>query len=200
MGKRILAARSEKVSAIQLRNPETINGDGWRDLSNTIGKVSEWPIWIDDSASLTLAQLIAKATLCVKRDGIRTFIVDYVRLITKAPGRELCERIANIADALRQFAKREHVAVVLLSQLRKASKGYENDLPTTADIKETGDIESHSHVVVLIHLPVLGDQSFDPEGQRIIIGKNRNGYLGAIRVKLDERSLQFVECQDVGRR
>jgi replicative DNA helicase len=160
LGKRILAARSEKVSAIQLRNPETINGDGWRDLSNTIGKVSEWPIWIDDSASLTLAQLIAKATLCVKRDGIRTFIV----------------------------------------QLRKASKGYENDLPTTADIKETGDIESHSHVVVLIHLPVLGDQSFDPEGQRIIIGKNRNGYLGAIRVKLDERSLQFVECQDVGRR
>jgi len=175
IGKRILAARSGKVPAIQLRNPQSIANDGWRDLAQTSGEVSEWPIWIDDSASLTLAQLIAKATLYVKRHGIRTFIVDYVRLVTKAPGRELCERIANIADALRQFAKREHVAVVLLSQLRKASKGYENDPPTTADIKETGDIESHLHVVLLIHLPVAEDQSIDPEGQRLILGKNRKG-------------------------
>jgi replicative DNA helicase len=200
IGKRILAARSEKVSAIQLRNPQSINSDGWLDLAQAAGEVGEQPIWIDDSPSLTLTQLIAKATLYVKRYGIRTFIVDYVRLITKAPGHELSERIANIADALRQFAKREHVAVVLLSQLRKAAKGYENDPPTTADIKETGDIESHSHVVVLIHLPVLEDQSIDPEGQQIIIGKNRNGYLGAIRVKLDERSLQFFECQDLKQR
>jgi replicative DNA helicase len=190
IGKRILAAKS-KFAATQLRNPQCIRREEWLSLASAAGDISNCPIWIDDSPSLTITELLAKARLHIRRNGVKLLVVDYLRLV-EAPGRELRERVGFIANAMRQLAKTERVAVVLLSQLRRPQGGA-NDYPTMLDLKESGDIEAHSHVVLLPYLPTSENGAAEPERQLLIIGKNRNGAPGSLPVYFDERRLQFME-------
>jgi len=116
-------------------------------------------------------------------------VVDYLRLVD-APGRELRERVGQVANALREMAKSEKIGVVMLSQLRRPEGGM-NSRPTMLDLKESGDIENHSHVVLLPFLPVGDDGGPRPEEQLLIIGKN--GRIGSLPVYFDEKRLQFCE-------
>ena len=136
-------------------------------------------------------ELLASARLFIRRHGVKLIVVDYLRLVD-APGRDLRERVGNVADALRQLAKTERIGVVLLSQLRRPEGGI-NARPTMLDLKESGDIEAHSHVVLLPYLPVADDGKPIPEEQLLIIGKNRNGGVGSLPVYFDENRLQFME-------
>lgn len=190
IGKRFLAAKSA-VSATQIRNPRTIKPDRWRDLATAAAELVAWPVYVDSRPSLKIEQLLASARLFIRRHGVKLIIVDYLRLI-EAPGRDLRERVGNIVDALRQLAKNERIGVVLLSQLRRPEGGI-NSRPSMVDLKESGDIEAHSHVVLLPYLPVGEDGTPLPEEQLLIIGKNRNGAIGSLPTYFDERRLQFRE-------
>ena len=190
IGKRFLAAKSS-VPAMQIRNPQTIRHDRWSDLLEAAAEVAGCPIWIDDRPSLKIQELLASARLYIRRHGVKLIVVDYLRLVD-APGRELRDRVGYVANALRQLAKSERVGVVLLSQLRRPEGGM-NARPSMLDLKESGDIEAHSHVVLLPYLPVGDDGRPNPEDELLIIGKNRNGGVGALPVCFDERRLQFLE-------
>jgi replicative DNA helicase len=119
----------------------------------------------------------------------------------RAEAREIRERVGKVADALRQLAKVERIPVVLLSQLRRPQNV--NDVPTMIDLKESGDIEAHAHVVLLLHIPTGPDGK--PTGEdTIIIGKNRNGARGPVPVTFSPHKLRFYprsmerEYQPVG--
>jgi replicative DNA helicase len=188
LGKRILAAKSH-FSATQLRNPQCIKRDQWPAIAQAAANIAECPIWIDDSPSLTVIELLAKARLHIRKHKVKLIVVDYLRLI-EAPGKELRERVGFVANAMRQLAKTEKVGVVLLSQLRRPHGGT-NDYPTMLDLKESGDIEAHSHVVLLPYLPTGENGAAEPERKLLIIGKNRNGSPGHLPVYFDEKRLQF---------
>src|SRR5882724_9794748 len=190
IGKRFLAAKSS-ISAMQIRNPQTIKQERWSDLAAAAAEIAECPIFIDDRGSLKLQELLASARLFIRRHRVKLIVVDYLRLVD-APGRDLRERVGNVADALRQLAKTERIGVVLLSQLRRPEGGI-NAKPTMLDLKESGDIEAHSHVVLLPYIPVADDGRPIPEEQLLIIGKNRNGSVGSLPVYFDEKRLQFME-------
>ena len=78
--------------------------------------------------------------------------------------------MAYAANALRELAKTEKIGVVLLSQLRRPEGGI-NAKPTMLDLKESGDIEAHSHVVLLPYLPIANDGGPLPDEQLLIIGE-----------------------------
>jgi replicative DNA helicase len=190
IGKRFLAAWSQ-FSAHQIRNPQLIPKNRWVELAESAAEISELPIYVDDRPSLKIRELIASARLYVRRHGAKLVIIDYLRMV-RAPGRELREQVGNIADACREFAKTEKVGVVLLSQLKRPDGGI-NAKPSMLDLKESGDIEAHSHVVLLPYLPVAEDGKPSPDKQELIIGKNRNGGIGSLPVYLDDKKLQFRE-------
>ncbi len=190
IGKRFLAARS-KIAAFQIRNPQSIKRERWIELAEAAAEVSETPLYIDDRPSLKVQELLASARLYIRRYGVRLIVVDYLRLVESA-GRELRDRVGNVANSLRQLAKSENVAVVQLSQLRRPEGGI-NSRPTMLDLKESGDIEAHSHCVILPYLPVADDGRPIPEEQLLIVGKNRNGGLGSVPVFFDDKRLQFLD-------
>ena len=190
IGKRFLAAGSE-ISAAQIRNPKFIKGDRWVSLASSAAAIAEYPIFIDARSSLKIQELLASARLYIRRHGVKLIVVDYLRLVD-APGRELRDRVGYVANALRQLAKTERIGVVQLSQLRRPEGGI-NSRPTMLDLKESGDIEAHSHVVLLPYLPVGEDGTPVPEEQMLIIGKNRNGGVGSLPVHFNEKRLQFFE-------
>jgi replicative DNA helicase len=197
IGKRFLAAKS-CVPAIQIRNPQMIKQERWKDLIQAAAEISEWPIYVDSRSSVTIQELLASARLFIRREGVKLIIVDYLRLVD-APGRDLRERVGNVANALRQLAKSEHVGVVLLSQLKRPEGGI-NARPSMLDLKESGDIEAHSHVVVLPYLPIGDDGVSIPDEQLLILGKNRNGSSGSLPVYFDEKRLQFFDRASFGNR
>jgi replicative DNA helicase len=128
-------------------------------------------------------------TLPGRRFGCKLIVVDYLRLVD-GPGKELRERVANVADALRQLAKSERVGVVALSQLARPRDRDINAEPTMLDLKESGDLEAHAHVVVLVHMPMKDGQ---PTGEgRLLLGKIRHGSMGPITVTFSRDRLKFL--------
>jgi replicative DNA helicase len=190
ISKRFLCAKSS-FPAMQVRNPQTIRADRWTELVESAASLSELPIYVDSRPSLKIQELLASARLYIRRYKVKLIIVDYLRLVD-APGRELRERVGYVANALRELAKSERIGLVMLSQLRRPEGGM-NSKPTMLDLKESGDIENHSHVVLLPFLPVGDDGGPRPEEQLLIIGKNRNGRIGSLAVYFDEKRLQFRE-------
>lgn len=193
IGKRFLAAEST-LSAIQIRNPQAIKNVRWPELVRAAVEITDCPIYVDDRPSLKVQELLASARLYIRRHGVKLIVVDYLRLV-EGQGRELRDRVGYVANALRQLAKSERIGVVLLSQLRRPEGGI-NARPSMLDLKESGDIEAHSHVVLLPYLPVGEDGRPIPKDELLIIGKNRNGGVGSLPVFFDEKRLQFFDRTD----
>jgi replicative DNA helicase len=187
LGGRFLSNES-RVPASKIRNPRWMRNEDWAAMVNCVSHMENWPLYVDDAPSLTIGALTARARLYIRRHGVKLIVVDYLRLV-QAPGKELRERLGNATDALRQLAKSEKVAVVALSQLRRPEGGI-NSRPTMLDLKESGDIEAHAHVVLLIYMPIESDA---PTGRdEILIGKNRHGPMGSIEVTFSRERLKFL--------
>jgi replicative DNA helicase len=199
MGKRFLSAVTP-VSANKIRHPGHITKDDWPRLATGAAEIAAWPVWFDDSGTISIPELLARARLFITRMKAKLIVVDYLQLV-RAEARDIRERVGKVADALRQLAKVERIPVVLLSQLRRPQNM--NDAPTMIDLKESGDIEAHAHVVLLLHVPTGPDGK--PTGEdTIIIGKNRNGARGPVPVTFSPHKLRFYprsmerEYQPVG--
>jgi replicative DNA helicase len=193
LGKRFLAANATDdtgFSAWTIRNPRLITRDKDRELVEEIAKVADLPIWVDDRGNLKIDQILASARLFIRRHGVQLIVVDYLQLV-QAPGRETRDRVAAVSNALRQLAKSENVAVVQLSQLVRPKNI--NDRPTMLQLKESGDVEAHSHVIVMPYMPVDEKGELAQNDQVLIVAKNRDGSVGEIPVKFDTKRLQFVE-------
>jgi replicative DNA helicase len=186
LGKRFLSAVTD-VSASQIRHPGHIKKDEWSALATGAAEIAEWPVWFDDSGTISVPELLARARLFITRMKTKLVVVDYLQLV-RAEARDIRERVGKVADALRQLAKAERIPVVLLSQLRRPQNV--NDPPTIIDLKESGDIEAHAHLLLLLHAPTAPDGK--PTGEdTIIVAKNRNGAKGPVPVVFSPHKPRF---------
>jgi replicative DNA helicase len=186
LGKRFLSTVTS-VTASKIRHPGHIRKEEWPTLATGAAEIADWPVWFDDSGSISIPELLARARLFITRMNVKLIVVDYLQLV-RADARDIRERVGKVADALRQLAKAERIPVVLLSQLRRPQNV--NDAPTIIDLKESGDIEAHAHVVLLLHVPTAADGK--PTGEdTIIVAKNRNGAKGPVPVTFSPHKLRF---------
>jgi replicative DNA helicase len=186
LGRRLLSTVTT-VSASKIRHPCYIKKEEWPALVSGAAEIADWPVWFDDSGSISIAELLARARLFITRMKAKLIVVDYLQLV-RMDARDIRERVGKVADALRQLAKAERIPVVLLSQLRRPQNV--NDAPTMIDLKESGDIEAHAHVVLLLHVPVAADGK--PMGEdTVIVAKNRNGAKGPVPVTFNPHKLRF---------
>lgn len=193
LGERFLSNES-RVSASRVRNPRYIEGPQWLSLMQCVSTLEQYPLYVDDSNSLSIETLSARAKLYVRRFGCRLVIVDYLRLV-QASGDQIRERVGNVAEGLRQLAKSEDISVLALSQLSRPKDGDINSRPNLLQLKESGDIEASAHTVLLIYMPMSND---DPTGKdEIIIGKSRNGPMGSVPVFFSRDRLKFFSREEV---
>jgi replicative DNA helicase len=194
VGRRLLANHTE-LGANKIRNPNYINDGRWRELVAGVEKIAEWPIFVDDASELNTRQLASRARLYIRRHKVRLIVVDYLMLVDDPEEREARHRARKIANTLRRVAKDETkagnpVSVVLLSQVRRPQDI--NDKPSMIQLKESGDIEAAAHVVLLLYMPL--DEEDRPTGMdEIIVGKNREGFLGSIPVVYSKEKLTFMD-------
>ena len=159
-------------------------------LAQTAKELKEAPLWIDDSASLTILEMRAKARRMASRHKIGLIIIDYLQLLSGTDsrvGRE--QQISEISRGVKAMAKELKVPLLVLSQLNRDSE-RERRKPRLSDLRESGSIEQDADVVMLLSVPKNGSSEQDEYDQpastgremEIIIAKQRNGPIGDIRL------------------
>lgn len=161
--------------------------DDWVKMSKALGRLSEAPIFIDDTPALSIMQIRAKARrLKADNKGLDLIIVDYLQLIT-GHGRfeNRNQEVSYISRSLKGIAKELRVPVIALSQLSRAPEAGKGRDPELSDLRESGAIEQDADVVIFILKPSATDDSGDEYSGKLIefkIAKQRNGPTGPFKL------------------
>ena len=181
----------------------------WEQLDVKIKKLTESPVFIDDTPALSVFEFRAKCRRLVQQHGIRIAIIDYLQLMTwtgdTKGNRE--QEVSNISRSLKAIAKELNIPVIALSQLNRGVEsrtGLQNKRPQLADLRESGAIEQDADIVAFIHRPEYYGFTEDPEDgsslegiAEIIVAKHRNGALDDIRLAFKKHYAKFVELETV---
>jgi replicative DNA helicase len=184
IAQRLLCAES-RVDSHRLRTGR-LSDEEWTRLAAWSSKLVEAPIFIDDTPSLSILEMRAKARRLKAEYGVGLIIVDYLQLVTtheRIDNRE--QEIAKISRSLKALSKELNVPVMACAQLSRAVETRGGDKrPILSDLRESGSIEQDADVVLFLYRPevygVKDEQGNDQEGvAEVIIGKQRNGPLGS---------------------
>jgi replicative DNA helicase len=164
-----------------------LDDDDWPRLTSAVGILAEAPMYIDDSPALTPTELRARARRLARdhEHGLGLIVIDYLQLmqVTGAGRENRATEISEISRSLKALAKELHVPVIALSQLNRSLEQRPNKRPVMSDLRESGAIEQDADVIVFIYRDEVYNSESDDKGTaEIIIGKQRNGPIGTVRL------------------
>ncbi len=195
MGKEQLVQRLlcsvSRVDASRLRTGHLGESD-WPKLTNGAGLLSEAPIFIDDTPSISVLELRAKARRLKAEHDLGLVVVDYLQLMQGRNAENRQQEISEISRSLKALAKELHVPVVALSQLNRSLESRTDKRPMMADLRESGAIEQDADVIMFIYRDAVYceackrrdnscDKGHDKDAE-VIIGKQRNGPIGSVHL------------------
>ena len=178
-----------------------LSSDDRRMLSNALGGLVESRLFIDDTANLSIMELGAKCRRLQAEHGLDLVIVDYLQLMaSKGKVENRTQEISGFSRGLKLLAKELDVPVVALSQLSRATESplRKDARPRLSDLRESGSIEQDADVVCFIYREeVYRPQDKSLEGLAdLIIGKQRNGPTGTVKLAFNRRFTEFDNLAD----
>lgn len=159
------------------------------------------PVYIDDTSSISLLELKAKARKMILKFGIRLAIVDYLQLMTGS-GQNREQEISNLSRGLKAIAKDLNIPIIALSQLNRQAEMRRDKKPQLSDLRDSGAIEQDADICMLIFRPAyynLGTSEIDGadvSSQNLMIinlAKNRNGATGELPLTHNESMTKITE-------
>ena len=202
---RLISLEAE-IEGSALRNGK-LSDEEWVRLHKAVEKLSDAPIFIDDSPGLNIFELRAKCRRLKMQHDIQLIVIDYLQLMSGGgEGKNTGNReqeISAISRALKGMAKELNVPVIALSQLSRAveTRGG-NKRPQLSDLRESGAIEQDADIVSFIYRPEYYGITEDEEGLstknvgEIIIAKHRNGALENVKLKFINQFAKFMNPDD----
>jgi len=171
-----------------------LEGDDWEKLTMAIGALSEAQIYIDDSPSITVADIRAKCRRLQQERGLGMILIDYLQLIHgRGKGDNRQQEVSEISRTLKQIARELNVPVIALSQLSRGVEQRQDKRPMMSDLRESGSIEQDADIVAFLYR----DDYYDKESEKkniieIIIAKQRNGPVGTVELAFLKQFNKFV--------
>lgn len=162
-------------------------------IQNSLGTLSEAPIFIDDTPSPTIIHMRAMARRLQSEHGLDLIVVDYLQLMQPRTGSDsMVQQVTEISRALKALARELNVPVLALSQLSRAVEQRSPQIPRLSDLRDSGSLEQDSDVVMFIYREDREKQETDRKNiVEIHIAKHRNGPLGRIELYFDEKITSF---------
>jgi replicative DNA helicase len=190
---RLLTAEAE-VDAHRVRTGKLEEND-WKKLTDAAGLIAQAPIFIDDTPAISVLEMRAKSRRLQAQQGLDLVIIDYLQLArpsSRAENRQ--QDVSEISRNLKSLAKELNVPVVALSQLSRAVESRGGDKrPLLSDLRESGSLEQDADVVMFIYRPEVYDDSEEEGRADIIIGKQRNGPTGTVRLTFRKEITRFED-------
>jgi replicative DNA helicase len=189
---RLLCAECS-VDMQRLRTGRMEDSD-WSRMTRSLGKLAEAPLFIDDSASITMMEIRAKCRRLKQRHGLGLVIVDYLQLMQ--PTKRFDNRqqeVSEISRSLKLLAKELEVPVIAVSQLSRQTEARSDRRPMLSDLRESGALEQDSDVVLFIYREELYDQESPRKGEAdLILAKHRNGPTDTVAVTFQGQYSRFA--------
>ncbi len=193
LAQRLLCAES-RIDAQNMRRG-FLSQDEWQKLTRAVGPLSEAPLYIDDTATMSVMEVRAKARRLKAERGLEAIFVDYLQLMRgfgRSESRQ--QELSEISRALKALAKELKVPVVALSQLSRAVEKRPDRRPILSDLMESGGIEANADLVMFIYRDAYyNKETEDKNIAEISIAKQRNGPTGLIKLIFLDRFTQFAD-------
>jgi replicative DNA helicase len=197
LAERLIVARSG-VDGYKYKTGQYLDSDEEERIGVAYGDLRACrKLWIDDTPIRTIGQIAANARRHKARHGIGLMILDYVQLIDS--GREMArnasrqEQVGAISRRLKTLAKELNIPLLVLSQLNRNSESREDRKPRLSDLRESGSLEQDADMVFLLHRPDFYDPGDSPGLAEVIVGKNRNGKTGTVKLTYHKEITRFVD-------
>jgi replicative DNA helicase len=180
-----------------------------RKVMEALGVLSDLPVFFDDSATLTMSDMRAKAKRLQLERGLDLIVVDYLQLMSSGMRNEnRVQEVSYISRALKQLARDLDVPVIACSQLSRAAESRANNVPMLSDLRESGSIEQDADVVMFIYREdkYVSREQWEKENAsqsnrreypagitQVIVAKHRNGPTGTIHLRFRDRIARFED-------
>lgn len=199
---RMLCAQAN-VNLWKMRTGNLSDKDGDNDfarIGEAMGKLAEAPIYIDDSGTLSIMEIRAKARRLQVEKGLGLIVIDYLQLMEGRGkyGDNRVQEIAEISRGLKSIARELNVPVLALAQLSRAVEASSPAIPKLSHLRDSGSIEQDADVVMFIYRKAadrnyaIADLPMDERYKaEIYIAKHRNGPTGKIDLYFDENTASF---------
>ena len=211
---RILSEQAE-VSSEKIRRG-LIDDEEFRRLVDVSQTLQNLPLYIDQTGGITIAQLMARARKLKRQKGLDVLVIDYLQLLagSKKSGDNRVQEITEITTGLKALAKELNVPVIALSQLSRQVEQREDKRPQLSDLRESGSIEQDADVVMFVFREEYYVERAQPrEGTpehlewqtkmeethgigEVIIGKQRHGPTGTVRLQFTGEYTRFSDLAD----
>ena len=182
-----------RIDQQRLRTGRLLDED-WPKLTTAIQKMHDAPLYIDESPALNSLELRARARRLYRTCGrLGLIVVDYLQLMSaSSDGENRATEISEISRGLKALAKELQVPVVALSQLNRTVESRTDKRPVMSDLRESGAIEQDADLILFIYRDeVYNPDTSDKGVAEIIIGKQRNGPIGRVRLRFGGEHTRF---------
>lgn len=174
-----------------------IDDSEWSSVVRAFGRLSEAPIFLDDTASANIMEVRSKARRLHAEHGLDLLIIDYLQLMTSSRRTDnRVQEISEISRSLKGLARELNIPVVALAQLSRAVESRQSRVPMLSDLRESGSIEQDADIVMFIYR----EDVYDPETEKkgiadIIVAKHRNGPVGTVHLRFFDRTARFADLE-----
>jgi len=192
---RLLSAEA-RVHLQKLRTG-AMGEDDWAKIAATMGRISEAPLFIDDSPNMSLMEIRAKCRRLKQRHDLKLVVIDYLQLMTSGKRVESRQQeVSEFSRALKLLAKEIEVPVIAISQLNRGPEQRTDKKPQMSDLRESGSIEQDADMVILLHREDAYEKESPRAGEAdLIVAKHRNGPTDTITVAFQGHYSRFVDMQ-----
>ena len=189
-----------RINAHRVRTGK-LDDDDWPRLTSAVSLLNEAPMFIDDTPALTPMELRSRARRLKREHGLGLIIIDYLQLMQSSDRMEenRATEISNITRALKGLAKELEVPVIAMSQLNRSVESRTDKRPVMSDLRESGAIEQDADVILFIYRDEVYNKESPVKGTAdIIIGKQRNGPIGDVRLTFLGEYTRFENYTSAG--
>lgn len=165
----------------------------WRKVSETTSRISEAPLFVDDSANVTMTEIRSKCMRLKQQHNLGLVVVDYLQLMTTGKQVESRQQeVAVLSRNLKLLAKDLDIPVVAVAQLNRGPEARTDKKPMMSDLRESGSLEQDADIIILLHRPEYYNKDDRPGEADIIVAKHRNGSTDTIRALFQGHLARFA--------
>ena len=193
---RLLASEAE-IESNRLRSGRFVQDD-YSTISTAIGTLSNLPIYIDDSANVTVMQVRSQVRrlLAEKKADFGLVLIDYLQLMEGAEKDNRVQELSKMTRSLKGLAREIKAPVIALSQLSRGVEARNNKRPMMSDLRESGSIEQDADLIMMLYR----DEYYNPETidkgvTELILTKHRNGPTGTVKLLFQAELTKFLNMQ-----
>ena len=199
-----LIASVTGLSSNKRKGREKMNAKDWKQVEEGLVKASNAPLYIDETAGLTITDFTSKIKRMKLEKGIRIAFIDYLQLmqVSHVSSQYRAQEIGEISRQLKETAKELKIPIIALAQLNRnltARVGTVNGRPQLSDLKDSGSIEQDADIVLFIHRPGLLGYTDDKDIAELILSKNRSGETAVIDMTFNGDLVRFTESLPCGK-